>query len=75
MNQLKNLQTFLKLCRLLLLQEDEIDKFVVEQLIDKVEVFETKDINESGKEVTMIDVKVHFKEIGYISIEEIKTYE
>lgn len=54
---------------------DEIDKFVVEQLIDKVEVFETKDINEYGKEVTMIDVKVHFKEIGYISIEEIKTYE
>ncbi len=54
---------------------NEIDKFVIEQLVERVEVFETKAATEFGKESTFIDIKVHFSDIGFIDIEEMKKYE
>lgn len=50
-------------------KEDDIDKCVVEQLIEKVELFETRKTLPSGKDVSTIEVRIHYVDVGMIEIE------
>jgi hypothetical protein len=50
-------------------KKDDIDKCVVEQLIEKVELFETRKTLPSGKDVSTIEVRIHYVDVGMIEIE------
>lgn len=52
-------------------KEEMIDKIVVEQLIEKVEIFETRETLPNKKNVSTIDIHINFVDIGYIEVGEI----
>lgn len=54
---------------------DEIDKFIVSQFVERIELYEKKETGTNGKEISTVKPKIYFSGIGYINIEEIKTYE
>ena len=51
--------------------EAMIDKYAVEQLIEKVEIFETRETLHNKKNVSTIDIHINFVDIGHVEVSEI----